>query len=82
MGVGASSAVHAATGAPADAIGLGAEIGTLRPGRLADLVVLDEDPATDPSAFARVREVHRAGRLVAHRGRLVVEPLVRPPPAG
>lgn len=39
-----NQAFAAITSAPADAIGLGAEIGSLRPGRRADVVVWDGDP--------------------------------------
>jgi imidazolonepropionase-like amidohydrolase len=38
------------------------ELGTLEPGKLADLIVVDGDPLTDPvAALQRVRLVMRAG---------------------
>jgi len=39
-----NQAFAAISSAPADAVGLGAEIGSLRPGRRADVVVWDGDP--------------------------------------
>lgn len=38
--------------------------GRIRAGMEADLVVLDADPASDPAAFAKVRCVFRAGKLI------------------
>ncbi len=49
------------------------ESGTLRPGAAADLVVLEDDPAKDPTAFARVRYTVRAGRLIYMRPRAGAE---------
>jgi imidazolonepropionase-like amidohydrolase len=40
------------------------EIGTVEPGRLADLVVLDGDPLADVSALREVRMVIKGGQLV------------------
>jgi imidazolonepropionase-like amidohydrolase len=38
--------------------------GTVTPGKLADLTVLDADPATDLTNFSRVRMTIRSGRVV------------------
>jgi imidazolonepropionase-like amidohydrolase len=43
-------ALQAITSAPAEAVGLGNEIGSLRPGRRADVVVWDKDPLENGSA--------------------------------
>jgi imidazolonepropionase-like amidohydrolase len=43
-------ALEAITSAPAEAVGLGNEIGSLRPGRRADVVVWDGDPLENGSA--------------------------------
>jgi imidazolonepropionase-like amidohydrolase len=43
-GLSASEALVASTGTAARALGLGDEVGTVEPGRLADLVVVDGDP--------------------------------------
>jgi len=39
-------------------------VGTLEPGKLADLIVLDGDPLSDPSALERIRAVYTAGTSV------------------
>ena len=43
---------------------LGDEIGTLEPGKVADLIVIDGDPLTDISTLANVQIVIQAGRVV------------------
>jgi imidazolonepropionase-like amidohydrolase len=43
-------ALEAITSAPAEAVGMGGEIGSLRPGRRADVVVWDKDPLENGSA--------------------------------
>ena len=47
-------AFAAITGAPAEAIGMGGEIGTLKPGRRGDVVIWDGDPLELSSAAASV----------------------------
>lgn len=49
----------------ADALGLGGEIGALRPGWQADLLVVDGDPTADILALRDVRTVWRGGERVA-----------------
>jgi imidazolonepropionase-like amidohydrolase len=56
--------IAAATGGTARALGLDAEIGTIRPGRCADLVVLNRDPSADLTALRDVDCVFREGRLL------------------
>jgi imidazolonepropionase-like amidohydrolase len=53
------------------------EFGSLEPGKVADLDVLDGDPTDLKGLAGRVREVYRDGDLVASRG-AVVEPSVPP----
>jgi imidazolonepropionase-like amidohydrolase len=55
--------LRAATASGADAIGLGAELGTIAAGRLADLVVLDRNPLTDIRNSTSLRYVMKNGRL-------------------
>jgi len=43
-------ALEAITSAPAEAVGMGGEIGSLRPGRRADVVVWDKDPLENGAA--------------------------------
>ncbi|MBM4196553.1 MAG: amidohydrolase family protein [Gammaproteobacteria bacterium] len=56
-----AQALHSATGASAAALGLEREIGSIVPGRLADLVVVDGDPLADPNALLAVTDVIRGG---------------------
>ena len=63
-----AEALHAATGAAARAIGLEDHIGAIRPGLLADLVVVDGNPLEEPSLFldpSRVWLVVQLGAVVA-----------------
>jgi imidazolonepropionase-like amidohydrolase len=45
------------------------ETGTIEPGKLADLVLYDEDPVQDIEALLRPAAVWKSGRIVARRGR-------------
>lgn len=63
-----AEALTAATATAARALGLEDELGTVEPGKLADLVVVDADPLTDPGALAdpdRIWLVLRLGDPVA-----------------
>lgn len=55
--------IRAATSSAAEALGLGSEIGTIEPGKLADLLVLAEDPREDIAHFRALTHVMRAGVL-------------------
>jgi imidazolonepropionase-like amidohydrolase len=57
------------TVAPAARFGVAAKLGTITSGKMADLVVLDGDPASDVTAFSRVRFTIRTGRVIYERGR-------------
>ena len=68
-------AIAAATSIAAHACGIDAQVGTVEPGKLADLIIVDGDPVADPAILAepsRLAMVLQAGRVVARRGR--VEP--------
>jgi imidazolonepropionase-like amidohydrolase len=58
-------ALVAATRISAEAVGLEDEVGTIAPGRAADLVAFDGDPTQDVGAFSRVAAVFQAGRRIA-----------------
>jgi imidazolonepropionase-like amidohydrolase len=55
------------TTAPAERFGFAAHKGRIAVGMDADLVMLDADPAMDPTAFARVRATIRGGRVIWRR---------------
>ena len=57
-------ALRTATVNPARALGMADDIGTVTPGKLADLVVLDADPLEDIANTSRVRAVVLNGRLL------------------
>jgi imidazolonepropionase-like amidohydrolase len=68
FGLSTSEALAAATAGGADALGLGDHIGTIAPGKLADLLVVDGDPTEDPGVLAdrgRIWLVLRLGKPVA-----------------
>jgi imidazolonepropionase-like amidohydrolase len=54
--------IVASTGAAADCHGRGAELGALRPGAVADLLVLDANPLDDIRNTRRIRSVWIGGR--------------------
>ena len=58
-------AITAATGTNARALGLEHQIGTVAPGRQADLLIVEGDPATDITALERPWRVMQGGRWVA-----------------
>lgn len=58
----------ALTTSPASRLPGGGERGRVEAGKIADLVVLDGDPAQDPEAWTRVRYVLRDGRTIFDAG--------------
>jgi imidazolonepropionase-like amidohydrolase len=63
MGMSPREAFLACTAVAAEAIGLAAETGSIKPGLRADLVALDGDPTQDISAVRRVRMTMVGGRI-------------------
>jgi imidazolonepropionase-like amidohydrolase len=61
-------AIAAITADAAAALGLGDEVGAIRPGLAADLVAVAGDPIADLAQLRRVRDVVQAGRLVVRDG--------------
>jgi hypothetical protein len=62
-GLSTHDALRAATIYGAEAIGLSTDVGTLEPGKLADLLVLDKDPLADLRNSTSLRYVMKNGRL-------------------
>jgi imidazolonepropionase-like amidohydrolase len=67
----AADVLYGATGLAAEALGLADSLGTLQPGKLADLVVVDGDPLTDMAAMQHVHMVVKDGDVVVNAGGLV-----------
>jgi imidazolonepropionase-like amidohydrolase len=57
-------AIAAATIGAADLLGLGSELGTLAPGKRADVIATRDDPRKDVAALRQVRFVMQGGRVV------------------
>ena len=66
-GLNARDILRMLTTAPSQRFGVAGQKGSIAPGKLADLVVLDNDPDLDITAFARVRFTVRNGRVVYAR---------------
>jgi len=66
-GLSPQAALAAATSAAAAALGQAESLGTIQPGRIADLVVLGGDPLRSISAIKQVDVVVRGGRVVYSR---------------
>lgn len=64
FGLSPHAALRAATIVPARWLGAGEEIGTIEPGKLADLVAMDADPTQDVSALRTLRWVMKGGEVV------------------
>lgn len=63
LGQSALEAIDAATSLNAESLNMGKQIGTLAPGYAADIIAVDGDPLTDPSALAQVNFVMKAGTV-------------------
>jgi len=70
-------ALAAATARAGEAVGLGGQVGVLRPGAAADVLAVNGDPTADVDALLDVVAVYRAGQRVAGASRR--PPAVRPP---
>ena len=66
-GMTAMQSITAATAIPARMLGLEGQIGSIQPGKQADLLVVDGNPIEDISALSRVRLVMQAGRIVFNK---------------
>lgn len=64
FGMTPKQALLAATARAAEALRMENQVGSLQPGRFADLVALDGDPLHDPAATERVRLVMKGGEVL------------------
>jgi imidazolonepropionase-like amidohydrolase len=64
-------AIEAGTRGAATAIGMEGEVGSIEPGKVADLVVVRGDPSLNVSDMRYVEHVFQGGRIVASGGQLV-----------
>lgn len=63
-GVANTDVLKTATSAAADAIGVGDQLGRLKPGYLADVLILSSDPLADMTALETVETVLKNGEIV------------------
>ena len=56
--------IHAATGQSARELGMGDSLGTIAPGKLADLLILNSDPLQDLGGLRDIAHVIKGGTLV------------------
>jgi imidazolonepropionase-like amidohydrolase len=70
-GMSPMDAIIAATGSAADLIGDTGDIGTIRPGRYADIVAVDADPLADVTVLEHVQFVMKGGVIYKEGGKVV-----------
>jgi imidazolonepropionase-like amidohydrolase len=63
VGMSPQAAISSATRVGAEILGMGEELGTLEPGKLADLIVVRGNPLFEISALANVEVVVKNGRV-------------------
>ncbi len=73
--------VTSVTSEAAKALGVDDTVGTLEPGKEADVIVVDGNPAEDVEALWRIREVFLGGRLVERGSDESIETLRQPQPS-
>ena len=66
-GLSPTAALETATRNPAEYLGLRASLGTVEPGKIADLVVLDADPTVDITNTRKIAAVIVGGRWISKR---------------
>jgi imidazolonepropionase-like amidohydrolase len=70
-GMAPMDAIIAATGSAADLIGDARDIGSVQPGRYADIVAVDGDPLADITQLERVQFVMKGGTIYKQNGQIV-----------
>ena len=74
LDVSPAEVLSAVTTTAAEAIGLGDQLGSISPGKRADLVVLDDNPLHDLDHVRSVRAVFKDGIKLVERNRILVPP--------
>ena len=64
QGMAPMEALRSLTSYIAEAYGIADLVGTLEPGKLADLLVLEADPFEDHKAYAKIRHIFKEGDLI------------------
>jgi imidazolonepropionase-like amidohydrolase len=70
-GMSPMDSIIAATGSAADLVGDTQDIGSVRPGRFADIVAVDGDPLSDIHTLERVKFVMKGGTIYKQNGQIV-----------
>lgn len=70
----AKDILYGVTGLAAEALGMADRVGTLEPGKLADIVVVDGDPLVDIAAIQRIHAVVKDGRVLVREGAILWPP--------
>jgi imidazolonepropionase-like amidohydrolase len=66
LGMPAVAALKSATSVDAELLGISTKVGTIEPGKLADIIAMPGDPTTDITATERVFFVMKEGKTVKH----------------
>ncbi|MET0338392.1 MAG: amidohydrolase family protein [Caulobacter sp.] len=74
-----TEALVAATKTGAEIMHMGDRLGTIEPGKLADIIVVDGDPDQDLTALRKVKTAFVNGRLMLQDGRIYKAPHVEVP---
>lgn len=67
----AADVLSGVTGLAAEALGMADQLGTLGPGKLADIVIVDGNPLTDIAAMQRIHTVIKDGAVLVSEGGVV-----------
>jgi imidazolonepropionase-like amidohydrolase len=67
----AEAVLRGVTGLAAEALGLADRLGTLEPGKLADIVIVDGNPLGDMTAMRRVHTVIKDGETLVRDGAML-----------
>ena len=73
-GLSPAEAIRTATAVPADAMGAGADLGTIEAGKLADVLIVDGNPIARITDIRRMRTVLKGG-MVYERDALLRGPV-------